>query len=357
MMCALVKERADPVILLLPLFREHYEIEAPSSPKSMAPDDCFEIGNLDEIDEMTSGFGTGGGVSGQQSLVQNSSQFATEPQHKSTPSIDTIEEVVTERGHSISDHVTTIRRVRHLDGWDVDTSPEKMKHIILLGCRMGFCGALGTFASLNASVVRLLKVGLYGEALMGYAISIQLGIVSYRFGQHLAVYIFVWRCRRETKREERGGYGLRLQHMDIEEDVSSATIHPSTQEPPRRRRYISVRACATFVFFATFVSLILAIIFFPAHRPYLISLLFTPFGCLARWKLMNKYNKSLPGFPLGTFACNIGGCALSGSLASFIAGKCTLLQRIIDECPLTLSQLTTYLLYHQVTQVQTAILF
>jgi len=302
-------------------------MEASSSPKSVAPDDRFEIGDLDEIDEM---------ASGQRCGLQNSSQ-STEQQHKSTPSIDTIEEAVTERGHSISDHVTTIRRVRRLDGWDVDTSPEKMKHIILLGCRMGFCGALGTFASLNASVVRLLKAGLYGEALMGYAISIQLGIVSYRFGQHLAVYIFVWRCRRETKREERGGYGLRLQHMDIEEDLSSATVHPSTQEPPRRRRYISVRACATFVFFATFVSLILAIIFFPAHRPYLISLLFTPFGCLARWKLMNKYNKSLPGFPLGTFACNIGGCALSGSLASFIAGKCTLLQRITDECPLTFS--------------------
>jgi hypothetical protein len=36
---------------------------------------------------------------------------------------------------------------------------------------------------------------------------------------------------------------------------------------------------------------------------------------------MTKYNKYMPGFPLGTFACNIGGCALSGSLKSFLAGE------------------------------------
>lgn len=36
---------------------------------------------------------------------------------------------------------------------------------------------------------------------------------------------------------------------------------------------------------------------------------------------MSKYNKRLRGFPIGTFACNIGGCALSGSLGSFLAGN------------------------------------
>lgn len=294
------------------LFREHYEVEASSSPKSSDRDDRFEIGNLnDEMEESASGL-TG----------ENSSQLETDSQHHMPITSDATDLDETEQMHSISDHVTTIRRIHRLDGWDVDTTPEKMKHIILLGLRMGFCGALGTFASLNASVVRLLRAGLYGEALMGYSISIQLGIVSYRFGQHLAVYIFVWRCRRETKREEKGGYGLRLRHEDTEDDLSLATMHPNIQKIPRRR-YISVRSSATFLFVALFVSLILAIIFFPVHRQYLISLLFTPFGCLARWKLMNKYNKSLPGFPLGTFACNIGGCALSGSLASFIAGKGT----------------------------------
>ncbi len=289
------------------LVREHYEVEASSSPKSSERDDRFEIGNLN--DEESASVSTG----------ENSSRLETDLQHMPI-SADATDLDETKRMHSISDHVITIRRIHRLDGWDVDTTPEKMKHIILLGLRMGFCGALGTFASLNASVVRLLRAGLYGEALMGYSISIQLGIVSYRFGQHLAVYIFVWRCRRETEREEKGGYGLRLRHVDTEDDFSSATIHPNIQETPRRR-YISVRSSATFLFVALFVSLILAIIFFPVHRQYLISLLFTPFGCLARWKLMNKYNKSLPGFPLGTFACNISGCALSGSLASFIAGE------------------------------------
>lgn len=302
------------------LVREHYDIEPSSSSKSMTPDDRFEIGNLnDEIEEVASGLVGVDGASNQRSGAQNSSQVASAQQLEPVSSGGT-EEGGTARAHSISDHVTTIRRVRRLDGWDVDTSPEKMKHIILLGLRMGFCGALGTFASLNASVVRLLKAGLYGEALMGYAISIQLGVVSYRFGQHIAVYIFVWRCRRETKREERGGYGLRLRNIDIEEDLSPASLPPRTQEPIRRR-YISVRSCATVLFVAMFVSLVLTIVFLPGHRQYLISLIFTPFGCLARWKLMNKYNKSLPGFPLGTFACNIGGCALSGSLASFLAGN------------------------------------
>ena len=40
---------------------------------------------------------------------------------------------------------------------------------------------------------------------------------------------------------------------------------------------------------------------------------------------MDKYNKKIQGFPIGTFICNIGGCALSGSLASFVAGKLILL--------------------------------
>lgn len=307
------ERRADEHVGLL--FREHYESEAPKSPTSRAPDDRFDIGNLaDDIDvsETVTGLQKRRQESPKQFRTRDSSRSAMEPN-------GITEEDVDARVYSIRDHVATIRRIHH--GWDADTSPEKMKHIILLGLRMGFCGALGTFASLNASVVRLLRVGLYGEALMGYAISIQLGIVSYRFGQHVAVYIFVWRCRREAKREQQGGYGLSLRHMDTDEDIPSATIHPSLQEPARRR-YISVRSCATFLFGIMFVLLISAVIVFPKHRPLLISLLFTPFGCLARWKLMTKYNKTLPGFPLGTFACNLGGCALSGSLASFIAGKC-----------------------------------
>ncbi len=241
----------------------------------------------------------------------------------------------------VGDHVATFRRIQFLEGWNSGTSPEEMKHIILLGLRLGFCGALGTFSSLNASVIRLLKSGKIGEALVGYAVSIQLGIVSYRFGQHLAVYIFVWRCRLETKRDERRGYGLRLRREDSDEERGSYST-------TARTRYISVRSLATMLFVAmfvslgeslfdcliiirvyftygdtsVFVSLGLSLYFFPSHQKYFISLLFTPFGCLARWKLMTKYNKYVPGFPLGTFACNIGGCALSGSLKSLLAGEC-----------------------------------
>jgi hypothetical protein len=174
------------------------------------------------------------------------SESQTKPQH-SYPSVTTDgpSNDVYRKLSEISDHVATFP---FLEGWNSGTSPEEMKHIILLGLRLGFCGALGTFSSLNASVIRLLKSGKIGEALVGYAISIQLGIVSYRFGQHLAVYVFVWRCRLETQRDERRGYGLRLHHLDSDEEPASDAI-------PARRRYISVRSLATILFVAMFVSI------------------------------------------------------------------------------------------------------
>ena len=154
--------------------------------------------------------------------------------------------------------------------------------------------------------------------------SIQLGIVSYRFGQHIAVYIFVWKRRRETKRAERRGYGLRLRRQVTEDEQQQAEVEPDLPSQARsscRRLFISIRTLSTFILVVMIIGLSLAVYFVPSHQQYLLSLLFTPFGCLARWKLMDKYNKKIQGFPLGTFVCNIGGCALSGSLASFIAGK------------------------------------
>ncbi|EJK58702.1 hypothetical protein THAOC_21149 [Thalassiosira oceanica] len=165
---------------------------------------------------------------------------------------------------SMNDRVSTLHRVGVVDGWNEGTSTDEMKDIILLGLRAGFCGALSTFSSMNASGINLIKSGRIGEALVGYSLSIQLGVVSYRFGQHFALYIFVWRRRRETRRHERRGYGLRLRGSD------------NGERSPRR---------------------------------------------MATRRLMERYNSRLPGFPLGTFFCNLLSCALSGSLASFLAGN------------------------------------
>jgi len=98
-------------------------------------------------------------------------------------------------------------------------------------------------------------------------------------------------------------------------------------------------------------SLSLAIYFVPNHQQYLLSLLFTPFGCLARWRLMDKYNKKVPGFPLGTFCCNVGGCALSGSLASFLAGEpCAYVVGMYYHCLYT-HLIPNFIIFIQVTRV------
>ena len=335
--------------------REHYESELLSSPNTESQDN-FEIGDLDDNNDiieaggdiemrMTSPSGElSGEASGQQhtssqrldtNMTESQRLSPTRNDDSNSPddnnnipsqSSSTIEEHVDEIIHTINDHVTTFRRIRIVDGWSINATPEQTKHIILLGLRVGFCGALSTFSSLNASVIRLLRAGSIGEAIVGYALSIQLGIVSYRFGQHIAVYIFVWRCRRETKRDERrGGYGLRLRRLDTTDDEHTESadgiIVDQQQQRPTCWRFISVRTIATLMLAAMVTSLSLAIYFVPNHQQYLLSLLFTPFGCLARWRLMDKYNKKVPGFPLGTFCCNVGGCALSGSLASFLAGE------------------------------------
>ncbi|KAL7549386.1 hypothetical protein ACHAWF_012657 [Thalassiosira exigua] len=354
---------ASPSLALFPARKvdvdimEHYEgLRSDAlSPlrRSSAPDDQFEIGDLDENegDDMEPGHHelcerspsgeASGEASGQREgrcapsrldLSLAAVQQPTPPDNEDGSNSDnvnrdisrshsSIEEQVDEMIHNISENVTTLRRIHLLDGWNVDTSPEKMNHIILLGLRVGFCGALSTFSSLNASVIRLLRSGAVGEALVGYALSIQLGIVSYRMGQHLAVYIFVWRCRREARRDERRGYGLRLR-SSLDADEEEPIRRPEPGGPARRRPSIpSVRTAVTLLFVAMFVTLCLAIRFFPKHQQYICSLLFTPFGCLARWKLMNQYNSKLPGFPLGTFSCNLLSCALSGSLGSFLAGN------------------------------------
>merc|ERR1712130_1000451 len=89
------------------------------------------------------------------------------------------------------------------------------------------------------------------------------------------------------------------------------------------RKTPSLRAMATATIAMTVMCLLSSIIFFGEDlrvQRFAISLLFTPFGVLARWKL-NKLNNIYPNFPLGTFVCNIFGIALSGSLGSLLAGN------------------------------------
>ena len=174
-------------------------------------------------------------------------------------------------------------------------------------------------------MVNLVKSGKWGEAIGGYAIGLQLGVVAYLFGQHVAVYIFVWRCRREVKRAERRGYAFRLR-ADSNDSADEEEVEANASVPVRGRtgrigqRYIpSVRSLATMFFFTMFIGLLLGAILLPQRQEFAISLLFTPFGTFTRWKLANKYNKRLPGFPLGTFTVNLLSCALSGSLGSFLA--------------------------------------
>jgi len=347
---------------------EHYENERVPSLSNESQDN-FEIGELDD-DEMESGdiemkgvtsSGEASGESSDEVAQQQTPTINTESEQLSPPrnnrtssnnsspihnfrrQASSIEEHVGEIIHDINDHVTTFRRVSLIDGWKTTISADQMKDIILLGLRVGFCGALSTFSSLNASVIRLLKAGSIGEGVVGYALSIQLGIVSYRFGQHIAVYLFVWRRRRETKRAERRGYGLRLRRQATEDEQQPVEIEqdqPSQARSTCRRLFISMRTFSTLLLAAMIIGLSLAVYFVPSHQQYLLSLLFTPFGCLARWKLMDKYNKKIQGLPLGTFVCNIGGCALSGSLASFLAGEFYLCLSSYLVCTYCLSTLT-----------------
>ena len=238
---------------------------------------------------------------------------------------ESILEGVNERLQSLSNNVTAIRHADFASGWKVGSSPEDMKHIILIGLRVGLCGAVSTFSSWNSAMVNLVRNGKWGEAMGGYAIGIQLGVIAYLFGQHVAVYIFVWRCRREVKRAERRGYAFRLHagsddSIDDEDDETNASTSASVRGRRIKECYVpSVRSLATVFFFALFFGVFLGVFLLPKHQQFAISLLFTPFGTFARWKLANKHNKRLPGFPIGTFSANLLSCALSGSLGSFLA--------------------------------------
>lgn len=243
---------------------------------------------------------------------------------------------IQEVSSNLRTNISRIRRVSLAEGWDVGTTAQAMCDDFLLGLRDGFCGALSTFSSWSSSMVNLLRNGQVSDALVGYVIGIQLPIVAYRFGQHMAVYLFIWRCRRETRRDERRGYGIRLPQDDDsldsapdveDEDVMSPTSSNVVEEESDTP---SVRAIATALFILSVVTQLSSLSFFtsPSQKQLALSMLFSPLGVLTRWRI-SRYNRLVPGFPVGTFISNMLGCALSGSLGRLLAGNPGPRERIV----------------------------
>jgi hypothetical protein len=126
----------------------------------------FEIGELDDDDEIDAG--------DIQQHASNSPRVANHQQNGMSSNAP----AGTEEGDM---NTTTLQILRqHLNGWDVGTSAQEMKHQILLGLRVGFCGAVSTWSSWNSAMTGLLQAGKIAEAFVGYALGIQLGVVCYR---------------------------------------------------------------------------------------------------------------------------------------------------------------------------------
>jgi fluoride ion exporter CrcB/FEX len=204
----------------------------------------------------------------------------------------------------------------------------------------------------------MLKHGKVGDALVGYMLGIQLPIIAYRFGQHVAVYIFIWRCRRETRQDARRGYGIRISQddssVDLEdnegEEEQSGSVEVGPDGKPKEESALpSVRAVATAIFIMALVTQCTSLSFYskPASQMIALSLLFSPLGVFARWRL-SKLNGWRPSCPLGTFTANMLACALSGSFGSLLAGdpgprERVVLQSIIAGFGGTLSSVAAFI--------------
>ena len=210
--------------------------------------------------------------------------------------------------------------------------------------------------------VNLIRKGLVDEAVVGYILGVFLPIVSYRIGQHVALFTFLRRAKQKIKRDERrtGGYGLRLREYDVEGDMNpSLEIDGcSSQEQDNNHEHPSVRAAVTALFLLLIVAQITAVFVFSSRsqQQFAISLLFSPLGVLARRQLLFLNHNHTPRslwryicgrcfpacfivddvedsaanfedsrfkgiFPVGTFLCNLLGCTLSGSIGSLLAGN------------------------------------
>jgi len=259
-----------------------------------------------------------------------------------------LDQIISNVATGVSNNISRIGRVNLANGWDVGTSPHEKSEDLTLGLRDGLCGALSSFSSWISSMVNLFRAGQIGQAFVGILLGIQLPIVAYRFGQYVSVYIFVWRCRREKGKDEIRGYGIQL-HTSNEEDttdnfcqsiesahrhsfdsVDSSTGYSQRITRTKGRRTVhdeeseipSIRAIFTAIFLMCLVAQLTSLTFFtqPEDRLLALGLLFSPLGVLARWRMM-KFNSWRPGFPIGTFACNVTACALSGTLGTLIAGN------------------------------------
>jgi len=220
---------------------------------------------------------------------------------------------------NVQQNFDRLRRVNLADGWDSGTTAEEMSDDLMLGLRDGFCGALSSFSSWNSAMVSLIRKGQVGEGIVGYMIGLQLPIIAYRFGQHVAVYVFIWRTRRETRKDERRGYGIRVA---IDEESERYNSEGESDEEKEEEEKPSVRAIFTAIFIMALVTQCTSISFFnnPNDQQIALSLLFSPLGVLARWRL-SKLNSWRPTFPIGTFTANLLACALSGSLGTLLAGN------------------------------------
>lgn len=237
-----------------------------------------------------------------------------------TVNSEQINQMVQDVSANVTENINRLQRVNLADGWDSGTTPEAMSDDLMLGLRDGFCGALSSFSSWNSSMVRLLRNGHVGEALVGYMLGIQLPIVAYRFGQHVAVYVFIFRTRHEKRRDERRGYGIRIATDGDEEDDSESI---NEEEEEEKSSLPSIRAVVTALFVMSLVTQFTSLSFFSQNsddQQIALSLLFSPLGVLARWRL-SKFNSWRPTFPIGTFTANILACALSGSLGQLLAGN------------------------------------
>jgi len=259
-----------------------------------------------------------------------------------------LDQIISNVATGVSNNISRIGRVNLANGWDVGTSPHEKSEDLTLGLRDGLCGALSSFSSWISSMVNLFRAGQIGQAFVGILLGIQLPIVAYRFGQYVSVYVFVWRCRRENGKDETRGYGIQLHtsneevtdenfcqsienaHRPSFDSVDSSTGYSQRITRTKGRRTVhdeeseipSIRAIFTAIFLMCLVAQLTSLTFFtqPEDRLLALGLLFSPLGVLARWRMM-KFNSWKAGFPIGTFACNVTACALSGTLGTLIAGN------------------------------------